>query len=290
MDVEIAAALIGAAPSAFLSVTAIAAGSWAVHNYNNTRRLEAARWVQQLYTEFYNSDRFDDLRLSLEYAYYDDMSFLIQKRLTNRDLALSREEMQKLRHFDNFLNYFENLLYLLEQKRVQRRDVMAIFDYWFSLMRADRCGALRGYLAFGFERLAKELNAKPVDHLFLTDAQWSVLQSARPDLCERFTALPNKSAETQCLADHAHATPEFLAIHSGGSSPTAGRMFKISASPEPLALVRLLDEVLKYQAHALPEGGCLRFCVRTYEKGTKRPPAYDAWVYALNHHTLNEHP
>lgn len=182
MNTQIVAAIIQTVPQAFLSIAAVCAGVWAIYNFRDARRLEAARWMQQMYSDFYNTERFDELRLILEYTYDEELSFLVQKTLTDKDIALTRDEMRQLRLFDNFLNFFENILYLLEQKRVQRKDVNALFDFWFGLMRGDKYGALRGYLAFGFERMARELDAKPAFSVIVTDKFWSIASSASSSL------------------------------------------------------------------------------------------------------------
>ncbi len=263
MDVQIQAAIIQAIPQAFLSFGAVAAGVWAVYNYRDARRLEAARWMQQLYSDFYNTPRFDDLRLCLEYKYEETIAPLVQKRLTDRHLVLNDDEMHQLRLFDNFLNYFENILYLLEQKRVQRKDVIALFEYWLGLMRSDRYGALRGYLAFGFERLAKELKAKVVTRAVILEEFWAQASAQDPSL----DASPFRASVRSCM------------VNSASGTDLQGRVFSLEHGSDGLSLLRRIDTLLGYDSSKPAGSPVVRRCVQLNVSLGRRVENFDAYIY-----------
>ncbi len=116
-----------------LGVGALVGGAWALFNYQRSRRFEAARWLQGVFRDFYLSDRFKDVRELLEYNYPERTSPLLERRITDRHVPITIEEMNLLRDLDTLLNYFEHILYLENEGQLSRKDRRAVFDYWFDI-------------------------------------------------------------------------------------------------------------------------------------------------------------
>lgn len=270
-DPTVQAALIQAAPQFLLVVAACIGAGWAVYNHHKRQRLEAARWLQQLYSEFYNSVRFDEMRIGLEYRYLGMVAPIIQKRISDRHLVLSQSEQEFLRHFDNFLNYFENILYMLESKQVRRSDVLAMFEYWMDLMRSDPFGILRAYTAFGFERLAGELGAVPVRHVFLTDRQLAVVAQQAPALSARLGTGQSGSVRI------AGESPGVRDLDLSCEVSATGRLFAFDDTREGVEAAGRLDAVLDFDPMHSQLGACTRMCVRAYAPDSG--VAMDAWAY-----------
>lgn len=275
MNDAIAAAIIQAVPQAIVSIGAVAAGFWALHTYRRSRRLEAAKWLQQLYVDFYTSPTFDDMRIDLEYTYFQATAPIIQKRISDRHVVLSRDEMRYLRHFDNFLNYFENLLYLRECDQIERADILAIFDYWFELMRRDAFGALRTYTAFGFERLATELIAEPCRSVFLTAEQLDEVARASPAVYARFRD-DDVNALIRCATIRRSGGGGGLVAAAATGEPARGRLKLLGTLSEGLQLAQTLDSILDFDASRERPGCRTRQCVAAHDE---RGGVRDAWVW-----------
>jgi gamma-glutamylcyclotransferase (GGCT)/AIG2-like uncharacterized protein YtfP len=128
--------------------------------------LRAAQWITELFSEFYIDDTFSETRTLVEYRYEDVFKPLLERRISDRGLPVTEEEVLLLKEFDRLLNYFEHLLYLEEEDHLRKKDRQAIFEYWFDLLSKPRYSAVRRYSAgLGFERVAAALKAESTEHL-----------------------------------------------------------------------------------------------------------------------------
>jgi gamma-glutamylcyclotransferase (GGCT)/AIG2-like uncharacterized protein YtfP len=101
---------------------------------------------------------FSKIRTLFEYSYQDKLASLIERRITNREIALTDDDVSILKELDTLLNYFEHVLYLENDGHMSNGDRQAVFEYWFELMLAPECGGLRRYIdTFGFERIERAL-------------------------------------------------------------------------------------------------------------------------------------
>jgi hypothetical protein len=140
-----------------VGIGALAAGVWAIFNYYKTRHNEASKWLNALFSEFYIKDTFGRIRVLLEYHYRDILGPLIERRITDRHVAITEDEIQILFELDTLLNYFEHVLYLEEERHLKKYDRQALLEYWFNLMADPSYGGLRRYVArFGFEQIARD--------------------------------------------------------------------------------------------------------------------------------------
>jgi hypothetical protein len=138
----------------------LVAGAWTLFNFRRNRRVEAARWVREIFHDFYLDDRFDEIKRALEYDYGRTLKPLLERRLTNPENRVSSSDVDLLGQLDMFLNYFEHLLYLEGEGHFAQRDQQAVFRYWFALMAAPQRAALWRYTdAFEFRRVTVAIAA-----------------------------------------------------------------------------------------------------------------------------------
>lgn len=162
-DVTTAGAWIQVAPQWALFVTVLAGGLWAVLTALRARRFEAIRWLQQMNADFYRNPQFNPIRSDLEHSYPQTVARVLQIQMIDGIPKLEKDAVGYAREIDNYLNYFENLLYMVEAGQIDPCDVDAMYHYWLSLFRRSEYGAVRAYAAaFGYERLARHLEAEPV--------------------------------------------------------------------------------------------------------------------------------
>lgn len=141
-----------------LAVAAMVGGAWGLYNYRQSRRVEAARWLQRLFKDFYTEPELIAGRELLEYDFDTRLGPLLLLRVTDRQVVLNAGQREDLRRVDLVLNYFEQLLYLQHEAHILERDREVFFEYWFGLMGAPDRAGLRRYLArCGYERCTEEL-------------------------------------------------------------------------------------------------------------------------------------
>lgn len=252
-----------------LGVGALFGGIWALYNYHVSRRTETSQWLQGIFKDFYLADSFRDVRLVLEYQFAERAGPLLERRITDRHLPLTDDDVSILAKLDILLNYFEHVLYLEEQRQIRTSDRLAVFEYWFDIMSADDASGLRRYVArFGFERVARVLNAKNQDLL----AVYGSLRKGfgLPDL-------PSGLDEQLVDAGPCIIRGDLfdLGDYPGmkhGQGIITGELFQIQ-HPDAFAL---LDKYERFDPSD-PEGSLfVRRCIRLVQ------PNIDAWVYLYN--------
>jgi len=121
-------------------LTAIIAAFYSARTYYRNSAQERAQWLFDLYQRFYESERHKRVRLLIESG--------------KTEFAEKEEDAELLQELDDYLNFFEFISFLLAQKRLQRNEVMAMFDYPFRKMVGDN--SIMRYLAhpeYGYEGL-----------------------------------------------------------------------------------------------------------------------------------------
>lgn len=140
-----------------LGVGAVFGGFWALYNYKQSRRHEAAIWLQGIYKDFYLADTFTKIRQVLEYHYNELVDPLLLKRIDNPCASTTTDQDALLCELDTLLNYFEYILFLEDEHRFSRKDRQAMLKYWLNLMR--RYESLKHYAAkFNFTLVARALS------------------------------------------------------------------------------------------------------------------------------------
>jgi gamma-glutamylcyclotransferase (GGCT)/AIG2-like uncharacterized protein YtfP len=139
----------------------VTAALWAVYSFRQAKTAEAARWVKDLFAEFFFNPSFDEIRDLLEFGYQSRLKPILQVALLGRYLQISSDEDRRLvKELDNFLNYLEYVLYLEAMGRIDPTDRKAIFDYWTGLLADADHALIRLYCSeFGYERVAALVNA-----------------------------------------------------------------------------------------------------------------------------------
>lgn len=251
-----------------LGVGAIVAGLWSFFNYLQTRRHNAAIWLNKLFSEFYIKTTFENIRTLLEYHYEDMIGPLIEKRITNRDIPINLNETNILKELDTLLNYFEHVLYLEQEKHLKSHDRQALLQYWFDLMSSDRCGGLRVYIAnFGFERIQKELHCSPKMYIAL----YGTLMRGFNGLIESGAIDKVAFLKDCCIKGTLYDLGSYPGLIHGGRNISA-ELYEVS----DFTAIQELDQFEQYYPSDRERSLYIRRCIRLCDE------PFDAWVYFYN--------
>lgn len=128
-----------------LSYTAGAAAAVsAVFVYQSNSRRERARWVENLYSRFFEKGELKQVRDTLD---CDSDSAKVNALVAEEDSA-----------WTDYLNFFELVAYLQESKQLAAEDVKALFEYYLGCLKRHR--AVMDYIrdqTKGFKYLRKLL-------------------------------------------------------------------------------------------------------------------------------------
>jgi ADP-heptose:LPS heptosyltransferase len=139
-----------------LGVGAIFGAWWAIYNYIQSRRHEAAIWLQGIYRDFYLADRFTNIRKILEYHFKEQVEPLLLKRINDPSSSVTPADEALLCELDTLLNYFEYILFLEDEHHFSQKDRQAMLKYWLNLMGQHQ--SLKSYVAkFNFTLVAAAL-------------------------------------------------------------------------------------------------------------------------------------
>jgi hypothetical protein len=140
-----------------LGVGALSGAWWAIVNYKQSRRHEAAIWLQGIYKDFYLAGTFTEIRQIIEYHYKEMVDPLLLKRIRDPDASTTATEESLLCELDTLLNYFEYILFLEGRRSFSPKDRQAMLKYWLNLMRQHQ--SLKRYAAeFHFTLVAAALS------------------------------------------------------------------------------------------------------------------------------------
>jgi hypothetical protein len=120
---------------------------FAVRSYRNSVKTERAKWLEKLYARFYE----DNLELKKVRDILDS-----DEADSEQVKALVREESA---NFTDYLNFFEFVAYLKDQKHLSQSDIEAIFQYYIDCL--SKHPSVRAYINKhykGFEYLRKLLS------------------------------------------------------------------------------------------------------------------------------------
>jgi len=253
-----------------LALCAVVGGAWAVYGYRKARRAEAARWLHQVFKDFYTEPELIAGRELMEYDFDERLGPLLLLRVTDRHVNLSSPQRTDLRRIDLVLNYFEQLLYLQSEAHVLKRDTEVFFEYWFGIMHArDRAG-LRRYLAkCGYERCSAELGMAYGDPEYLA-LYGSLMRES--DVQDKIGVRELLDYVGPCtLRGELYALGDWPGMIEGDGQ-VAGELYRV----RDVKAFRATDE-LEHFDPGQPDG-CkyLRRAVRLAQ------PDLDAWTYIYN--------
>ena len=162
-----------------VNIAAVFAGGWTIYTYKKSKRADATKRIFDLYNSFYTNEKYFWARDAFEHEYIDIVAPLLERRVTDRHIKLTKEEVENLRKLDLMFNFFEHLIYLEEQHILERSDREVFFEYWFDFFWYPERGGLRRYFAkCGYERLALYTKAEKNEYLALNNHQIIELQNA----------------------------------------------------------------------------------------------------------------
>jgi hypothetical protein len=121
--------------------------------------LEQMRWLQQLYDSFYNGERYKEVRQVIDFDELGQTMELLRRGDADPH-QLSLPERAKLDQFTDYLNFFEWLAYLEDEKQLTFRQLDTMFGYYLTrLSQVDRNRQLRQYIRDnGYEQLHRLLD------------------------------------------------------------------------------------------------------------------------------------
>jgi gamma-glutamylcyclotransferase (GGCT)/AIG2-like uncharacterized protein YtfP len=284
--------VMGAMASVTLAIGAVITARRAVRLYKDSKRTEAAHWLQGMFNQFYLSDEFRSARFLLEYEYKDSVAPLLERRLTDRDVPRTQRQAEILNELDRLLNYFEWILYLEHNQHLAQEDRLALFRYWFELMKHPDMGALRRYCAtWDWERLSQEINiwqgadadeTRPTyQNVEYVAVYGSLMSELAPKDAPRFTDFFDLSGS--CMIEGR--------LYDLGSYPglvadegtVRGELYRLKfplSDPRSVEAFHALDKFERFDAHKSRESLYVRHVVRL-----KEPAGLDAWVYFYNRPT-----
>jgi hypothetical protein len=137
-----------------LAFAAFLTGMQAIAEYKNRNKSEQARWVMQLFAQFFQDHRYQFIRQKIDFDDMEDI-FPLMARDLKRDTIFAQEERDLLDRFTDYLNFFEMMAYLAQRKQIAADDIKQMFDYYLRrLTDIHRAKDLSDYLEkAGFENL-----------------------------------------------------------------------------------------------------------------------------------------
>ena len=131
------AALVGAVGALF-----------AIKNYGRNSRLERARWLESLYTKFYEEKELKEVRRHLDCE-------------TGTSPEIENMVDQESEGLTDYLNFFEFVALLWKSGQLQQDEIEDLFGYYLDCL--DKSRKVRAYIALpakGYEQLEKLLRSR----------------------------------------------------------------------------------------------------------------------------------
>lgn len=100
----------------------IVAGIFALCTYRNANRTRRAEWLSSLHEQFFENNRYNKVRVVLDYQPDPAYSELI------RDIQ-SEQPSEMTDELYRYLNFFEMLASLKELKQLSNKEIVALFEY-----------------------------------------------------------------------------------------------------------------------------------------------------------------
>lgn len=266
----------------FIFALGVAAGGlWAIYTYRESKRTNAAEWINNLFKDFYLNDRFEDIRRGLEYHYEDEIQPLIEGRLTENDRRvkpLTEEDIELLSQIDDLLNYFEHIAYLEKEGHIKAKDRDAMFEYWFELLNQPKFAAIRRYASkFGFQGIATALDSTDEEYIMI----YGTLMRDY-DAHEELSLTDHLTYLDECTVNgKLYDLGEYpgLILRNGMDPDPSGEQRHVTGElyrVEDESVFAEMDEFERYDPNDRENSLYVRQIVRLND------PPVDAWVYVYN--------
>ena len=243
-----------------LAAAVICGGLWGLYTYAQGQRSWRGQWLNSIFADFYCKYSFASVRAKFEHDYDGSLRPLIQQRVTNRDIPIDEAQTALLLELDALLNYFENILSLEENGLLRRRERLALFEYWFGLLRADDHGELRRYInRSGWDRVTELIGRDTTNYLLLAEADGA--QEIDPAVAGKLRFVQDDSVRSL-----GRGVGPARQERRGTMS---GRLYEIL----DLSVLAALNSSHGIDPRRLAGSGCVRRCVRTRDR------RIDAWCY-----------
>ncbi len=104
--------------------------------YKKSIDLRRAQWLSDLYNSFYLTDKFSYCKSNIIYS--KELNEDIIKSLNNSLHWKPQDENTKIiiERIDNFLNFFEFVLYLNEIWQIKKNDLSVMFDWFLERLKS----------------------------------------------------------------------------------------------------------------------------------------------------------
>jgi len=257
------------------SISILFAGAWGLYTYRKQVRGQASKWTVDLYQDFYKDPVMKKARELVEFDYAESLKFLLQKRVLNREIPLTKTERANRGLLDYFLNYLEQLRYLESAKVLSRADSSTFFAYWFSILMRPEYSALRRYLArCGYERLAEDFRLDDVEHVIFYGTL--MRSSPRQDQLDLRGKVSLVSEIT--ITGQMYELPTCPGFMTGGTNSYLAEVYRVTDQ----TAFASLDTLEEYDASDHSRSRFIRESVWVPKL------SIDAWIYILSPAALPE--
>lgn len=114
--------------------------------YYKQSKIKKGEWLQLLFEKFYESENYKQVRRLID-------NQEIEKKISLDDSTISDDE-EKL---TDFLNFFEFIATLENQRQISQTDVVNLFEYYLKKIKHSTV-CMQWISKYGFEKLANLLN------------------------------------------------------------------------------------------------------------------------------------
>lgn len=145
---------------------------FAVREYREKGRVEKAKWLSDLFRQFFVDPTFKEIRQKIDFNDLEPIRDLIIRERAWHQLSVpetfTSDERNLLDRFTDFLNFFEFVGLLQKNGRLTDDDIGSLFDYYITrLVEIDPDNEIRRYLKeLNFQNLNDLLN-RVSDYLFV---------------------------------------------------------------------------------------------------------------------------
>lgn len=115
-------------------------------NYRSQRIIKKGEWLKSLFEKFYENATYKEVRRWLD-------NKELESKINSDDNVVSDEDEK----FTDFLNFFEFIANLEQEKQITKTDAINLFDYYLQqIKRSPVC--MEWIKKYGFEKLDGLLN------------------------------------------------------------------------------------------------------------------------------------
>jgi gamma-glutamylcyclotransferase (GGCT)/AIG2-like uncharacterized protein YtfP len=260
---------------------------------------ERGKWLHELFTGLYFSNKLIEAKNAIEYRYGTHLATLLEARMNDRHVPIDEQDVLLLDNVDCLLNYIEHVLGLERLGLMSEEERKVIFDYWPNIIgRDDQFAALRRFIVIcGYELITEELGLEDVDYLVVYGSLMRGLgPDHQPDFTDRLeyvgdVRVPGALYEVvegsyRYPGLKLFEEPESRFLHPGRRTSRHEERLKERTEAATVAeLYRVLDATVfeevdaweHYDATDPENSPYVRRILRMID------PAVDAWIYVGNH-------